>query len=99
MLLLHLLHLLLVLAAGEENSGLCRQHKHTCCCCCCCLSAAFLLPLMQLPLLPCLLRAPALVAAPHVPTVCFFGKEECVQKHKLLFHLLSCSLFKQKALH
>ena len=59
-------------------------------------AAAFLLPLMQLPLLPCLLRAPALVAAPHVPTVCFFGKEECVQKHKLLFHLLS---FKQKALH
>ena len=39
-------------------------------------AAAFLLPLMQLPLLPCLLRAPALVAAPHVPTtVCFFGKE------------------------
>ena len=59
-----------------------------------------LLPLLRLlSLLPCLLRAPALVAAPHVPTVCFFGKEECVQKHKLLFHLLSCSLFKQKALH
>ena len=34
LLVLHLLHLLLVLAAGEENSSLCHQHKHTCWCCC-----------------------------------------------------------------
>ena len=31
-----------------------------------------------------------------LPYVSFERKEQCVQKHKLLFHLLS---FKQKALH
>ncbi len=52
---------------AKINSGLCRQHKHTCCCCCCCLSAAFdAAAVAALPTSCC----------PHVPTtVCFFGKE------------------------
>ena len=44
LLLLHLLHLLLVLAAGEENSAVCRQHKHISCCCCCCCCCLVLAP-------------------------------------------------------
>ena len=57
LLLLHLLHCCSVFAAAAAAAAL----------------FSLLLPLLQLlSLLPCLLRAPALVAAPHVPnTLCF----------------------------
>ena len=62
LLLLHLLHCCSVFAAAAAAAAA---------------LFSLLLPLLRLlSLLPCLLRAPALVAAPHVPTtVCFFGKE------------------------
>ena len=55
-----------------------------CCGCCRCCLAYFVLLLWLLPLMC------------PTPYVSFERKEQCVQKHKLLFHLLS---FKQKALH
>ena len=75
-----LLHLLLVLAAAEGNSGLCSQHKHACCCMCsCCLIlplAAFLCWAV-VAASPC---SPAVVAAALV----FLFRQYCVEKHKLL---------------
>ena len=72
-----LLHLLLVLAAGKGNLGVCHQRKHPCCCCCCCcclfLPPAAFAAAVVAALLPCLLGGPAaLVAAPHVPTTPMF---------------------------
>ena len=108
MLLLHLLHLLLVLAAGEENSGLCRQHKHTCCCCCCCLSAAFdaaavaayfvlllwLLPLMCPPYVS--LERKNVFRNTNSCSTCspalFSSKRHCIENRKVLLPCSACCI-------
>ena len=108
LLLLHLLHLLLVLAAGEENSGLCRQHKHTCCCCCCCLSAAFdaaavaayfvlllwLLPLMCPPYVS--LERKNVFRNTNSCSTCspalFSSKRHCIENRKVLLPCSACCI-------
>ena len=86
-----LLHLLLLLTGGKENLAVCHQHKHPCCCCC-----------RRLFLPPAAFAAAVVAALPswwpccsgccsscaHRPYVSF-SKGSCVEKHKLLFHLLS----------
>ena len=86
-----LLHLLLLLTGGKENLAVCHQHKHRCCCC-----------RRRLFLPPAAFAAAVVAALPswwpccsgccsscaHRPCVSF-SKGSCVEKHKLLFHLLS----------
>ena len=81
-----LLHLLLVLAAGEENSGLCSQHKHACCC-----MNVLLLPYSpscRLPLLrPLLLPRLALLLLLLQPS-CFFSGSTALRNTSSCFSAL-----------
>ena len=81
-----LLHLLLVLAAGEESSGLCSQHKHACCC-----MNVLLLPYSpscRLPLLrPLLLPRLALLLLLLQPS-CFFSGSTALRNTSSCFSVL-----------
>ena len=81
-----LLHLLLVLAAGEESSGLCSQHKHACCC-----MNVLLLPYSpscRLPLLgPLLLPRLALLLLLLQPS-CFFSGSTALRNTSSCFSVV-----------
>ena len=81
-----LLHLLLVLAAAEGNSGLCSQHKHACCC-----MNVLLLPYSpscRLPLLgPLLLPRLALLLLLLQPS-CFFSGSTVLRNTSSCFSVL-----------
>ena len=92
-----LLHLLLVLTGGKKN-WLCATSTSTHAAFAAAAFFSLLLPLLRLSSLPCLLGAPALVAAPHVltPPMFLLKGKLCSETQVLISRR---SLFKQKALH